>query len=146
MDRNKKIPKIIQQKFCDGYTEKYPCSVRLSVSAHPVQCKVCSMDISVAYSGMYDFEECHVKIEAIECVAACSIHPSKHVHYTQNPVTTLTIRLHYTQVVWRVDFLFCFCILYTLLSQWRFLPWEIRVAFPQGKPAATESRYPTLTA
>ena len=24
------------------------------------------------------------------------------------------------------------------LSQWEFLPWEIRVAFPQGKPAATE--------
>ena len=24
------------------------------------------------------------------------------------------------------------------------LPWEIRVAFPQGKPAATESRYPNL--
>ena len=23
-------------------------------------------------------------------------------------------------------------------------PWEIRVAFPQGKPIATESRYPTL--
>ena len=26
-----------------------------------------------------------------------------------------------------------------------FLPWEILVAFPQGKPAATELRYPTLT-
>ena len=40
-----------------------------------------------------------------------------------------------------------FCILYTLLSQWEFVispPREIRVAFPQGKPAATESLYPTL--
>ena len=27
-----------------------------------------------------------------------------------------------------------------------FLPWEIRVAFPRGKPAATESRYPTYGA
>ena len=31
-----------------------------------------------------------------------------------------------------------------LLSQWEFIPWEIRVAFPQGKPAATVSRYSTL--
>ena len=34
---------------------------------------------------------------------------------------------------------------YTVLSQWEFIPWEIRVAFPQRKPAAKESRYPTLT-
>ena len=27
-----------------------------------------------------------------------------------------------------------------------FLPWGVRVAFPQGKPAATESRYPTYGA
>ena len=40
--------------------------------------------------------------------------------------------------------LFCTCVLYTLLSQWEFLPWEILVAFHQGKPAATESRYSTL--
>ena len=33
---------------------------------------------------------------------------------------------------------------YTLLSHWELLPWEIRVAFPQAKPAATESRYPSL--
>ena len=41
-------------------------------------------------------------------------------------------------------FVFLFCILYTLLSQWEFLPWKIWVAFARGKPAATESRYPTL--
>ena len=28
----------------------------------------------------------------------------------------------------------------------RFLPWLIQVAFPRGKPAATESRYPTMHA
>ena len=33
----------------------------------------------------------------------------------------------------------------TLLSQWEFLPWEIWGRFPQEKPAATESRYLTLT-
>ena len=32
--------------------------------------------------------------------------------------------------------------LYTLLSQWEFLTWEIWGRFPQGKPAATD---PTLT-
>ena len=39
--------------------------------------------------------------------------------------------------------IFLYLYLYTLLSQWEFLPWEIWV-FPQGKPAVTELRYPTL--
>ena len=29
------------------------------------------------------------------------------------------------------------CISHTLLSQWEFLTWKSRIAFPQGKPAAT---------
>ena len=35
-------------------------------------------------------------------------------------------------------------ILYTFLPQWDFFPWGNSGRFPQGKPAATESRYPTL--
>ena len=41
-------------------------------------------------------------------------------------------------------FLLLCLLLYTFLSQWEFFLWEILVAFPQGKPAAAESRYPTL--
>ena len=36
------------------------------------------------------------------------------------------------------------CCLYILLSHFEFFPWEILGRFPQEKPAATESRYPTL--
>ena len=42
------------------------------------------------------------------------------------------------------DFFFFF-FFYTLLSHWEFLPLGNSGRFPQGKPAATESHYPTLT-
>ena len=43
-------------------------------------------------------------------------------------------------------FCFCFCCCTSVLSHWDFSHGEIRAVFPRGKPAATESRYPTYGA
>ena len=43
-------------------------------------------------------------------------------------------------------FFFFFFNFYNCVAPMGFLPWEIQVAFSLGKPAATESRYPTFGA
>ena len=52
---------------------------------------------------------------------------------------------HVTEEI-NVIFSFYFYFFHNCIVPVAFLPWEIRVAFPQGKSAATESRYPTYGA